>query len=443
MTPTHVFWFRRDLRWNDNRGLARAQAKAKQAGAKLLPIFIFDTDILSMLNDKRDARVGFIYWRVNEMKEEARKHGADLWVFEGKPLHVLKDVFEKHHVQALTFNHDYEPDAIKRDDAVRKLATQLKIDVASFKDQVIFEKSEVVTDAKTPYTVFTPYKRKWLKTLTADDLAAESGADFKNFLHSRAPAMPSLESLGFKQNTDVEIPAPTLKKETLTEYADTRNMPALDSTSRLGLHLRFGTLSVRDLVKRAQGVSEVWLSELIWREFFMQVLFHFPHAEKKAFRPIYDEIEWRKSKKDFETWSEGQTGYPIVDAGMRELNQTGFMHNRVRMIVASFLCKHLLLPWQWGERYFAEKLLDYELASNVGNWQWAAGSGCDAAPYFRVFNPDIQQKKFDPDKEYIRRWVPEFQKEKYPEPMIAHAEGRDRALRAYNDVLKGKKGKTK
>ncbi len=443
MTQTHVFWFRRDLRWVDNRGLARAQARAREDGAKLLPIFIFDADILGELPDKNDARVSFIHDRVREMKDEARAARADHWAFHGDVLQVLKAVFENHQVAALTFNHDYEAMPIARDAAARKLAGRMKIETTSFKDQVIFEKSDIMTDAGTPYTVFTPYKRKWLKTLRDADLRAEANADFKLFVSGPAPMLPTLDQMGFKKNSDIAIPSVKLSDKTLLDYAQTRDLPALDSTSRLGLHLRFGTLSVRGLVKRARGKSDVWLSELIWREFFMQVLFHFPHAEKRSFRPDYDRIAWRKSPADFKTWREGRTGYPLVDAGMRELNATGFMHNRVRMVVASFLCKHLLLYWRQGERYFAEKLLDYELASNVGNWQWAAGSGCDAAPYFRVFNPEIQQKKFDPDFEYVRRWVPEFETPEYPKPMIPHAEGRDRALRAYHRELKGKKGKTK
>lgn len=440
MTRIHLFWFRRDLRWHDNRGLARAQAAARAAGARLQPLFIFDTDILERLEDPRDARVGFIHARVRAMREETRERGGDLWVFHGRPREVLAAVFEKHQVAALTCNHDDEPAAIRRDAAVAKLAAAKGVAFASFKDQVLFEKSEVMTDAGTPYTVFTPYRRKWLRTLREDDLRAEAPADWSVFHAGRGPATPSLGALGFAPNPEVRIPPVRFAP---AGYAAGRDLPARDATSRLGLHLRFGTISVREAVRRARAArADVWLSELIWREFFMQILFHFPHVESRAFRPDYDKIAWRRSPADFARWAEGRTGYPLVDAGMRELAQTGFMPNRVRMVAASFLCKHLLLPWQKGERHFAAKLLDFELASNVGNWQWAAGSGCDAAPYFRVFNPEIQRKKFDPDAEYVRRWVPEYGTAAYPAPMIAHAEGRDRALRAYHRALQGRKGKT-
>lgn len=443
MTQLQLYWFRRDLRWHDHRGLEHALARARSMGAKVQPLFIFDPDILEHLRDPADARVGFIHSRLTELKEEANAQGSDLWVFYGRPLDIFRDLLKKHSVAGLSFVHDHEPASLQRDRRVVEFFREQGKPAESVKDQTIFERDEILTAAGSPYTVYTPYKNNWLKTLRDQDLRPSPKPSWGDF-HSAAKKtsqLPTLQDIGFKENPRIEIPPAKLAAKTLADYATTRDLPGRDTTSRLGIHLRFGTMSPRELVKRAREVSPVWLSELIWREFFMQVLYHFPHVETRAFRPDYDRIEWRTSKSDFERWCEGRTGYPLVDAGLRQLNATGFMHNRVRMVTASFLCKHLLLPWQWGERYFAEKLLDFELASNVGNWQWASGSGCDAAPYFRVFNPEIQLKKFDPEHAYVRRWISEWGTSKYPTPMIDHAEGRDRALRAYHAVLKGKKGK--
>lgn len=435
MTKIHIFWLRRDLRLQDNTGLQQALA----SGQPVQPVFIFDPEILDLLEDPSDARVTFLWQRLQQLKSELVELGSDLWVFYGRPEKIYGQIFAQHQVAALSFNHDYEPQAILRDQNIQKLAEKNGVTVKSYKDQVVFEKSEVLTDAGKPYTVFTPYKRKWLAQYAA--LQKTKPSKVREGFHKTKPQdFLTLESMGFKPNTTIKLPGTSLSEKTLSQYATERDFPALDSTSRLGLHLRFGTLSPRALIERAQGVSDVWLSELIWREFFMQILFHFPHVEKQSFRTEYDKIGWLNDDKDFEKWKTGMTGYPIVDAGMRELNATGFMHNRVRMVTASFLTKHLLNHWLRGERYFAGKLLDYDLSANNGNWQWAAGSGCDAAPYFRIFNPESQTKKFDAKLEYVRRWVPELGTSKYPEPMVEHAVARERALRTYTKTLKGSRG---
>lgn len=334
-------------------------------------------------------------------------------------------------------NQDYEPSAIERDLEIKKWAEKRKIDFQSFKDHVIFEKYEILSDSKKPYTVFTPYKKKWLKTLSPFYLKPYPSEKWtKNLLQNlKATEMISLRQLGYIEE-NFNFPERVIKKKILKSYAKDRDFPYLHGTSLLGIHLRFGTVSIRKLAFIAKKESEVWLSELIWRDFFIQILFYFPHVVNQSFRPIYDQIAWSKDKKDFLKWSQGQTGYPIVDAGMRELNATGQMHNRVRMIVASFLTKHLLIHWSEGERYFAQKLLDYDLAANNGNWQWAAGSGCDAAPYFRIFNPHTQTLRFDPEFQYIKHWVPEYGTKKYVEPMIEHEFARKRALIEYKKVLK-------
>ncbi|MEK2645683.1 cryptochrome/photolyase family protein [Bdellovibrio sp. BCCA] len=434
MAKITIFWFRRDLRLHDNAGLFYA-LKEK---ADVLPLFIFDTDILSKLKDPADARVSFIHQTVSEIKESLQKQGSDLLVRYGKPQDVFKSLSREMEIHSIYTNHDYEPAARRRDQHISEWASKSGIEYRTFKDQTLFEKDEILTASGKPYTVFTPYKNKVLATL--DDFYLESYPNEnyeKSFIRQPKPEkMISLEEMGFKK-TKIKFPALTLSSEVLKNYAQNRNFPALENgTTHLGIHLRFGTLSIREAARAARKYSETWLSELIWRDFFMQILWHFPEVEKHSFRPEYDKISWRNSSKDFAKWCEGKTGYPLVDAGMRELNATGYMHNRVRMVTASFLCKHLLIHWYKGERYFAEKLLDYDLAANNGNWQWAAGSGCDAAPYFRIFNPQAQAEKFDPDGEYIKKWVPEFQTSRYPEPMIEHAEARGRCLQAFTKALK-------
>lgn len=438
--PVIVHWFRRDLRLQDNRGFAEALklASERTGETSVMPLFIFDTEILTRLEDKNDARVTFIHDTVSQLKEELRQLGSDVNCLVGKPLVVWEKLLAGGSVKAITVNEDYEPGAIARDLAIEKLALKFDVPFLRFKDQVVFEKNEVTKDDGKPYTVFTPYAKKWKATLEKwqaedrDPLASPRYRLDSETLSKFSAEIPELKKLGFVRNAEIEIPSVRTSEKTVRDYAKWRDLPAVQGTSRLGLHLRFGTVSIRRLVKKAlQLGADVWLNELIWREFFMQILWHFPHVAEHAFRPEYDQISWRHSESDFQAWCEGKTGYPLVDAGMRELNATGFMHNRVRMVTASFLVKHLLIDWRWGEEYFARKLLDFDLAANNGNWQWVAGSGCDAAPYFRIFNPALQAKRFDPKNEYIRKWVPEFGTSKQPSPIVDHGEARARVLRAY------------
>jgi len=431
MVKLTLFWFRRDLRLHDNHGLSRALSDTSQGLGigKVQPIFIFDSNILSQLKNSQDLRVQFIHEQLGEMKFTLQKHGIHFRTFFGPPADVFAKLLKENQIEAVYTNEDYEPYARERDDEVGKILKSNGVSFKKFKDQVIFEKAEVVKDNGQPYSVFTPYKNKWLSLLTKASLARHAVKLESPYWHrSRSEKMISLKELGF-ETQEFKFPQAPVLPSVIKNYAKTRDFPGESSgTSQLGLHLRFGTVSVRDLVEMSKKLSPIWLSELIWREFFMQILWHYPQVVKKSFRPIYDKIAWRKSKVDFTKWAEGKTGYALVDAGMRQLNQTGYMHNRVRMVTASFLTKHLLIHWSEGEKYFASKLLDYDLASNNGNWQWVAGSGCDAAPYFRIFNPAAQVKKFDPDEVYIRRWVPEFGTSKYPLPMVGHAESRGRAL---------------
>ncbi|MDY0076589.1 MAG: deoxyribodipyrimidine photo-lyase [Bacteroidales bacterium] len=425
-----LFWFRRDLRLDDNRGLF----EALQSGLKVLPIFIFDTVILDKLENKQDARVQFIQTQVTQLNEQLKAFRSGIQVFHGKPKNIFHQIIDLYQVKSVYLNKDYEPYARERDVQIKALCGKNNIEFRAFKDQVIFEESEIVKDDATPYTVFTPFSKKWKKVLNDSYLKAYNYQPFaENFYHFNAQ-IPSLEAIGFKSSA-MEIPEPKLEIERLQAYADNRDIPEKDATTKLGIHLRFGTVSTRQMVKKARDTSETFLNELIWREFFMQILYHFPHVENGNFRSKYDQIAWRNNEQEFKKWCAGKTGYPLVDAGMRELNTTGFMHNRVRMLTASFLTKHLLIDWRWGEAYFAEKLLDYELASNNGNWQWAAGTGCDAAPYFRIFNPTEQQKKFDPQAKYIKKWISEFDDLGYPHPIVDHKMARERTLSTYKAAL--------
>ncbi|RDV16506.1 deoxyribodipyrimidine photo-lyase [Pontibacter diazotrophicus] len=426
-----LFWFRRDLRLHDNAGLYHALETGKQ----VLPIFIFDTEILDKLSNRRDARVDFIYQSITNLKKQLEKEGSTLLVRYGKPTEVIKELLLEYEVEGIYTNRDYEPYARERDEEVKALLKEPSLDFIRFKDSVIFERSEILSLSGTPYKVYTPYKKTWKKAFKekmAAPFPSEQHHD-KLLSHHKTP-LPTLQQMGFEP-ADIPTPDPNLAEEVLHRYEDTRNLPALDATTRLSPHLRFGTVSVREAVLLALQHSDTWLQELIWREFFMQLLFHFPTSAQESFAPKFRHIAWRNNEENFQRWCEGKTGFPLVDAGMRELNSTGFMHNRVRMVVASFLVKDLLIDWRWGEAYFAEKLLDYEQASNVGNWQWAAGTGADAQPYFRIFNPDNQVKKFDKAHTYIRRWVPEFGTSAYPEPMVVHSMARDRAIAAYKKAI--------
>ena len=430
----NIMWFRRDLRLKDNAGLYHAL----KAGLPVLPIFIFDITILDQLEDRTDARVSFIHEALQEMQLELIALGSSLEVLHGRPLDCFKSLTQKYAIDTVFTNHDYEPSAIERDASIASYLSEKQVAFNSYKDQVLLEKDEVLKDDGKPYTVFTPYARKWKSKLTDFHLKAYPVEKYHHqFLHQSPIQIPSLASIGFKAS-NIQFPAKAWKKEIVAKYKEHRDFPALEEgTSKLGVHLRFGTISIRALAIRARAVSETFLNELIWRDFYHMILWHFPQVgQGKSFKPAYEAIEWRNNETEFKAWCKGQTGYPIVDAGMRELNATGFMHNRVRMITASFLTKHLLIDWRWGEAYFAQKLLDFDLAANNGGWQWASSSGCDAAPYFRVFNPALQTEKFDKDLKYIRKWVPEFQTRDYPKPIVVHEEARKRVLEAYAKALK-------
>ena len=431
--PIHIFWFRRDLRLEDNAGLSAAL----QAGLPVLPLFVFDTEILNKLSDKKDKRVQFIHTTICQLQQQLQDLGSSLRVIYGTPAQAFEQLLQEYSVRAVFTNHDYEPYALQRDQAIDNMLQRHQVAFHHFKDQVIFEKNEVIKDDGKPYTVFTPFSKKWKARLTEMDLKPhETQKYFQHFIQTSPQEIPSLESMGFVA-TPAEFPPKVLDESIVMHYSSQRDIPGIQSTSHMGVHLRFGTVSIRSVAQTAKRMSEVFLNELIWRDFYHMILWQFPQvANGKSFKPAYDYILWRHDEEAFEKWCAGTTGYPIVDAGMRELNTTGFMHNRVRMIVASFLCKHLLLDWRWGEAYFAEKLLDFDFAANNGGWQWAAGSGCDAAPYFRIFNPYLQTKKFDPDNLYIKKWVPEFDSPHYPAPIVVHEEARKRCLEAYAQALK-------
>ncbi|EAY26370.1 cryptochrome/photolyase family protein [Microscilla marina] len=441
MNSITVFWFRRDLRLHDNTGLYEALKNEQN----VLPIFIFDRHILDDLEDKKDLRVAYIYAALQQIQQSlADDLQSSLKVYYDYPEQVFEQLTqagitlngETYQVKSVYTNHDYEPYARQRDEKVQQILSNSGVAWHSFKDQVIFEKQEVLTNADKPYTVFTPYSKKWKHHLTDAHLQERLVASHAQNLLKLSPQLPlmPLEKTGFV-DINKSFSSKTIKKQLVIDYQQNRDFPAVQGTSRLSVHLRFGTVSIRKIVKAAQKYSDTWLNELIWREFYMMILYSFPHVVDKSFKPAYDCIQWRNNPDEFKRWCEGTTGYPIVDAGMRELNTTGFMHNRVRMITASFLTKHLLIDWRWGEAYFAKKLLDYDLSANNGGWQWAAGSGCDAAPYFRVFNPYAQTEKFDKQRQYIRQWVPEFELSRYPAPIVEHKFARQRALDTYKAGL--------
>lgn len=433
-----LFWFRRDLRLDDNTGLYHAL----KSGMPVLPIFIFDTNILDELQDRNDARVTFIHREIVRLSEELKKVGSTLLVLHGNPLSLWPSLIEKYAPQAVFANADYEPYARERDTAVQQLLAKHHIPFYTYKDHVIFEKDEVVKENGQPYTVFTPYSKAWKQKLNLSD-AAQVPTAFQsfpsenytgNFVKMAWQPVPSLQDLGFEPS-DIAFPPKSVPQKIIIQYDKNRNYPGLDATSKLGVHFRFGTISIRHKARKALQLNHTYLNELIWREFYSMILWHFPHVVGHAFKPNYDLIRWRNNEEEFQRWCEGKTGFPLVDAGMRQLKATGYMHNRVRMVAASFLTKDLLIDWRWGEAWFARYLLDFELASNNGGWQWAAGSGTDAAPYFRVFNPTLQLQKFDPQLTYVKKWVPEYGTPEYPKPMVDHEEARIRCLEAYQSAL--------
>lgn len=432
MPPTvNLCWLRRDLRLLDHAALYHAL----KSDNPVVPVFVFDTNILNDLDDKHDRRVTFIHDVLEDLQEKLSKLGSTLDVFYGTPQQAFEHFTKEYDVKEVFANIDYEPYAVKRDADIAQKLKAKDIAFHLYKDHVIFDPSEVLKDNGQPYTVFTPYSKKW-KSLLNDFYLKPYPVEkyFRNFHRQKAKKVPSLRAIGFQAGFR-GFPPLTVKDSLIKNYDKTRDIPGIEGTTHYGVHLRFGTISIRELADRANSLNETFLSELIWRDFFQMIIWHFPHVVTLSFRREYDNIPWRNNEKEFQQWCDGQTGYPIVDAGMRELNTTGFMHNRVRMITASFLTKHLLIDWRWGEAYFAKKLLDYDLAANNGNWQWAAGCGCDAAPYFRVFNPTLQTQRFDPDFAYIRKWVPEFEELTYVKPMVVHEQARKRVLEVYKAAL--------
>lgn len=427
----NIFWFRRDLRIEDNVALFHAL----QQEESVLPIFIFDKNIIDYL-PKNDARVQFIHSLLSQINQKLAEFGHSLAIFHDTPINVFHQLLKENKIKAVFFNRDYEPSARARDKEIYELLMKHQIEVKSYKDQVIFEKNEVVKDDKTPYLVYTPYSKKWKSAFLKIKIETFDSASHLNKIAAHHYPFLTLNQIGF-ENSDQEVLNYEISNELVVNYESKRNFPSVSGTSNLSPHLRFGSVSIRQIALKAKNENhETFLNELIWREFFMMILWHFPQTVNYAFKPIYDQIEWRNNEEEFKKWCDGKTGYPIVDAAMTQLNQTGYMHNRCRMIVASFLCKHLLIDWRWGEAYFAKKLLDFEQSANVGNWQWAAGCGVDAAPYFRIFNPSEQQKKFDPEYKYIKKWIQGFNPSQYIKPIVEHTFARKRCLEVYQKAVK-------
>lgn len=435
MQPINIMWFRRDLRLDDNAALYHALKSENP----VLPVFVFDKNILDDLEEKKDRRVEFIRDALEKMQNELKKYSSGLLVYYDTPEAAFKKLARGFSIKTVFANEDYEQYAIDRDDAITNLLKNYDAELKLYKDQVIFSKNEIIKDDAKPYTVFTPYSKRWLAKLNAFYLKSyPTNKYFKNFYRHKPFNIPSLESMGFEK-TDRLFPSQKLNTGIIKHYTQHRDFPGEEATTRLSVHLRFGTISIRELATKAKKLNSTYLNELIWREFYQMILWHFPHVRnEKAFHQQMDNIEWRNNEQEFKAWCDGKTGYPIVDAGMRQLNKTGFMHNRVRLITASFLSKHLLIDWRWGEAYFAKKLLDYDYAANNGGWQWAASTGNDAMPYFRIFNPTEQTKKFDKDLKYIRKWVPELDSFDYPQPIVEHSFARKRALDAYTKAAKSK-----
>ena len=425
-----IFWFRRDLRLDDNHALF----KALKSGYDVLPIFIFDSNITNKLN-QNDHRLNYINNILDGLNKKLSKNKKKIYIYKGDPIEIISKLIIKLKIKEIYLNKDYEPYARDRDDKIEKLCVANNVSYNSFKDHVIFEEDQIVKKDGTPYVVYTPYSRKWIEKFQSNQVDSyPSELNLDGLLDS-----DKIREVNYLMDFEKNIINPKtykLDKDLIDKYEETRNYPALDSTSRIGVNLRFGTVSTRKIVKTSSERSNnTFLKELIWREFFIQILWHFPHTTEKPFKEKYERIEWRYNMDDFKLWCDGKTGYPIVDAGMNQLNKTGFMHNRLRMVVGSFLCKHLLIDWRLGEKYFADKLFDYEQASNVGNWQWVAGCGVDAAPYFRIFNPEEQQKKFDKELQFIKKWIPNYNKDNYINKIVNHKFARERCLNTYKKAL--------
>ena len=425
-----IFWFRRDLRLDDNHALF----KALKSGYDVLPIFIFDSNITNKLN-QNDHRLNYINNVLDGLNKRLSENKKKIYIYKGNPIEIISKLIIKLKIKEIYLNKDYEPYARDRDDKIEKLCVANNVSYNSFKDHVIFEEDQILKKDGTPYVVYTPYSRKWIEKFQSNQLDSyPSELNLGGFVDS-----DKIREVNYLMDFEKNIISPktyNLNKDLIDKYEETRNFPALDSTSRIGVNLRFGTVSTRKIVKTSSERSNnTFLKELIWREFFIQILWHFPHTTEKSFKDKYERIEWRNDMDDFKLWCDGKTGYPIVDAGMNQLNKTGFMHNRLRMVVGSFLCKHLLIDWRLGEKYFADKLFDYEQASNVGNWQWVAGCGVDAAPYFRIFNPEEQQKKFDKELQFIKKWIPNYDKDNYINKIVDHKFARERCLNTYKKAL--------
>jgi len=424
-----IFWHRRDLRFADNAGLAAAL----QSGHPVLPLFIYDQTILEKLPPD-DARLTFIFDQVERLAHEAREAGGGFLARYGKTEAVFEALLKAYDVAAVYTNEDYEPYATERDAVIAKLVEKHGAEFKAFKDQVIFAKDEVLTKNGKPSKVFGAYSKAWQAKVTPDDFKPHPSARLFKKENLASPqkgdaSRPTLKEMGFERHEQWTPPAHLPPAKVVENYDQVRDLPAEKrGTTRLSVHLRFGTVSIRQLMQQAQELNNKLLNELIWRDFFMMLLWHFPNTATEAYDPKMRHLPYRDDEAQYRAWCEGRTGYPLVDAGMRQLNATGYLHNRARIATAGFLVKQLFIDWKLGEHYFSEKLLDYDMSNNVGNWQWMAGTGAVAAPWFRVYSPDSQQQQYDPDYEYVKQWVPEFGTDKYPAPIVDHKFGRERAL---------------